>query len=108
LSATAFPKTVPAPKSAISYFEQDLDRLPKILESADVIVGFNNIGFDLPAIKPYYTGDITKLPQLDLLDIIKQAAGHRVSLGRGRQRNFGHQKKRPRPRCDYVLPKPGV
>ncbi len=61
-------------------FEKDFHKLPRILEEADIIIGFNNIGFDLPALKNFYPGDINKLPQLDILDIIKATAGHRVSL----------------------------
>lgn len=73
-------------------FEQDFDRLPTLLEHADVIVGFNNIGFDLPALQPYYPGNILKLPQLDLLDVIKNVAGHRVSLDAVAKETLGTQK----------------
>lgn len=61
-------------------FEDNFHQLPGLLEHADVLIGFNLTGFDLPALKPYYPGDIMKLPQLDLLDVIKQVAGHRISL----------------------------
>jgi DEAD/DEAH box helicase domain-containing protein len=61
-------------------FEKDLRDLAKILERAEVIVGFNVEGFDLPAIKPYYGGDIRKLPVLDLMQRFKQSTGHRISL----------------------------
>jgi DEAD/DEAH box helicase domain-containing protein len=61
-------------------FENDFHKLPSLLEHADVLVGFNITGFDLPALQPYYPGDIMLLPQLDLLDVIKNVAGHRISL----------------------------
>ena len=73
-------------------FEQDFDKLPTLLEHADVIIGFNNIGFDLPAISMFYPGDISKLPQLDILDIIKNTAGHRVSLDAVAKETLGTQK----------------
>lgn len=63
-----------------SYFEKDLPDLFPILEKADVIVGFNVDGFDLPTLIPYYTGDVEKLPTLDLMLRIKDSIGHRISL----------------------------
>jgi DEAD/DEAH box helicase domain-containing protein len=63
-----------------SFFEKDLPKLFPILEEADVIVGFNVIDFDLPTFTPYYNGDITRLPTLDLMQRIKQSTGHRVGL----------------------------
>jgi DEAD/DEAH box helicase domain-containing protein len=73
-------------------FEDQFGQLPRLLEHADVIIGFNNIGFDLPALQPYYPGDIAKLPQLDILDIIKNTAGHRVSLDAVAKETLGTQK----------------
>ncbi len=73
-------------------FEKDFDQLPTLLEHADVIIGFNNIGFDMPAISSYYPGDISKLPQLDILDIIKNTAGHRISLDAVAKETLGTQK----------------
>lgn len=61
-------------------FEHDLDQLWPLIETADVIIGFNSIGFDLPTFRPYYSGDIDALPNLDLLVRVKDAAGHRVKL----------------------------
>lgn len=73
-------------------FERDFEKIPQILEAADVIVGFNIIGFDLPALKPFYPGEMQKLPQLDLLEIIKNEAGHRVSLDAVAKETLGTQK----------------
>lgn len=61
-------------------FEKDLDKLFKLLEQVDLIVGFNLDGFDMPALKPYYRGNIAKLPTLDLLVRFKEERNHRVSL----------------------------
>ena len=73
-------------------FEADFGQLPPILERADVIIGFNSIGFDMPALKAHYPGDISKLPQLDLLEVIKNTAGHRVSLDAVAKETLGTQK----------------
>jgi DEAD/DEAH box helicase domain-containing protein len=64
----------------IEIFEQDIPKLWPIFESADVIVGFNSIGFDMEVLRPLYTGDVDKLPQLDLMLRFKEATGHRISL----------------------------
>ena len=62
------------------FFEKDLPELFELLEEADVVIGFNNDGFDMPSLSSYYDGDINKIPTLDLLDRIKKSCGHRVSL----------------------------
>jgi len=64
----------------LGFFEQDLPKLFPLLESADVIVGFNSDNFDLQTLVPHYTGDVSKLPSLDLLARIKKTAGHRIGL----------------------------
>jgi DEAD/DEAH box helicase domain-containing protein len=73
-------------------FEEEISKLFPILESVDVIVGFNSDGFDLPAVSAYYSGDLKKLPSLDLLTQIKLAAGHRVSLDAVAQHTLGTRK----------------
>jgi len=64
----------------IGYFEQDLPKLWPVLESADVLIGFNIRGFDLETFRNYYSGSMEGWPVLDLLDRFKEAAGHRISL----------------------------
>jgi DEAD/DEAH box helicase domain-containing protein len=63
-----------------SYFEADLPKLFPLLEKADVIIGFNVDGFDMQTFVPYYSGDITKIPTLDLMLRIKDSVGHRIGL----------------------------
>ena len=75
-----FPEETDCQEVRYELFEADFYKLPSLLDNADILVGFNITGFDLPALQPYYPGDILKLPQLDLLDIIKNVAGHRISL----------------------------
>lgn len=87
-----FPGETEGSEVRYELFEADFHNIPSILERADLIVGFNSIGFDLPVLKPHYPGDISKLPQLDLLDVIKQEAGHRVSLDAVAKETLGTQK----------------
>jgi DEAD/DEAH box helicase domain-containing protein len=64
----------------LGFFEQDLPKLFPLLESADLLIGFNCDSFDIQALVPYYTGDITKIPTLDLMVQIKKSVGHRIGL----------------------------
>jgi DEAD/DEAH box helicase domain-containing protein len=63
-----------------SYFEQDLPKLFPLLEKAEVVIGYNIDGFDMPTLAPYYTGDIEAIPTLDIMDRIKDSFGHRIKL----------------------------
>mgnify|MGYP006281043349 CR=1 FL=1 len=63
-----------------SFFEDDLDDLFPLLEKAQVLIGYNIDGFDIPALTPYYAGEIEALPTLDIMDRIKQSFGHRIKL----------------------------
>lgn len=63
-----------------AYTEPELPQLFPILEKASVIIGFNQIDFDLPVLNPYYVGDLTKLPNLDLLKVVEKSLGFRISL----------------------------
>lgn len=63
-----------------SYFEKDLPKLFPLLERADVVVGFNIDGFDMPTFIPYYSADISRIPTLDVMDRIKKSVGHRIGL----------------------------
>lgn len=62
------------------FFEKDLPQLWPILETADVLVGFNIEGFDIETLKPYYSGDPSQWGVLDLMLRFKDSAGHRIGL----------------------------
>lgn len=49
-------------------------------EEADRIIGFNSFGFDAPIVNEIYEGDFIKLPHFDVLEIVRQAFGHRIKL----------------------------
>lgn len=73
-------------------FESQLDKLWPLLESADVIIGYNTDGFDLPALSSYYSGALDQLPSLDLLSRIKASLGRRISLDALAQHTLNTQK----------------
>ncbi|MBU0979120.1 MAG: ribonuclease H-like domain-containing protein [Patescibacteria group bacterium] len=77
------------PGEMLSFFEENLADIFPIFEQADVVIGFNSEGFDLPALAPYYSGSMAKLPSLDLMDRIKKSVGHRIGLEAVAQATLG-------------------
>ncbi len=64
----------------LGFFENDLAKLFPIIEQADVVIGYNVDAFDMPTFTNYYTGDISKIPTLDLMLKIEKNFGHRIGL----------------------------
>lgn len=77
------------PGKFIGFFEEDLPKLFPLFEQTDVLIGFNSDGFDLPALQPYYSGNLSDFPSLDLLSRFKDATGHRVKLDSIAQETLG-------------------
>ncbi len=77
------------PVKAQGFFEEDLPALFPLLEKADVVVGFNIDGFDMPTLVEYYPGDISQIPTLDLMGRIKDSVGHRIGLNDVAQETLG-------------------
>ncbi len=63
-----------------TFREDELQELFKILENASYIVGFNIRHFDLQVLQPYYPGDLSKFPVMDILEEIKEKIGSRRAL----------------------------
>jgi len=66
------------------YYVYEEDRAADLvdrLRQADLVVGFNHLRFDYQVLKAYTPRDLQALPNLDLLEEIYKALGHRVSLG---------------------------
>lgn len=62
------------------YAEKDVDDLLVELQRADLVVGFNHIGFDYEVLHHYTILDLTQLPSLDMLVELKQTLQHRLAL----------------------------
>ena len=62
------------------YFEKDIDRLLEHLQAADLIVGFNILGFDYSVLRGYSPFDFRRLNTLDILREVHQQLRYRVSL----------------------------
>lgn len=63
-----------------SFWEDGFEEMFKLFERADRIIGFNSIGFDVPALSPYFPAHWAKLKHFDILDEIKKVEGKRMSL----------------------------
>lgn len=63
-----------------SFEEHELGQLWPIFEKADRLIGFNSEHFDLPILGKYYAGDLTRIPHLDILKVIKESSGRRYKL----------------------------
>lgn len=72
--------------------EEEFGEMFKIFESADRIVGFNSIDFDMVALKPYYVGNLLKLPNFDILQEVEKKVGYRVKLDAIAKETLGIQK----------------
>ncbi len=63
-----------------TFTEEELPKMWSIFEHADRVIGYNSKAFDIPVLNNYYRGDLSKLPQLDLLEIVRQRLGFRLKL----------------------------
>lgn len=63
-----------------SFDEHELSNLWPILERAERLIGFNSLHFDLPILGRNYAGDLTKIPHLDILKVVKESTGNRIKL----------------------------
>lgn len=65
---------------AYAFEEHELSGLFALFEKASVLVGFNSQHFDLVVLDDYYVGDLFKFPHFDILEDVKEKAGHRYPL----------------------------
>ena len=63
-----------------SFDEHELGDLWPVLEKAERLIGFNSAFFDVPILNRYYPGDLSRLPQLDILQVVKDSTGKRFKL----------------------------
>lgn len=63
-----------------SFEEHELGQLWPILEKSERLIGYNSEHFDVPVLNKYYMGELTQLPHLDLLKVIKEMSGSRYKL----------------------------
>lgn len=63
-----------------SFLQEDFPKLWPILEQADMLITFNGNHFDIPLLNKYYSGNLSKIKSLDLLEEVKKVLGRRIKL----------------------------
>ncbi len=76
----------------LSFFEDDLPELFKLMQHADLVVGYNIDDFDMVTLAPYYDKNIKDIPTLDIMKRIKKASGHRLKLDNVAKETLGYGK----------------
>lgn len=71
------------------FYEEEIGNLWPTLEQTDLVIGYNIKGFDWPVLNAYYSGDLSKLPTLDLLELIHNSLGFRLKLNDVAQATLG-------------------
>ena len=74
------------------YGEPQVEALIEELQRADLVVGFNHIGFDYPVLEGYSIFDFSQVPSLDMLIEVNEALGHKIPLDSIAQATFGCEK----------------
>jgi len=62
------------------YEEGDMPALLAELSAADLVIGYNIIGFDYPVLSAYTQRDFSTLPTLDLMADLRATLGFRLKL----------------------------
>jgi len=75
-----------------SYLQEGLLELWPLIESADMLVGYNSNHFDIPLLNKYYPGDLTQIKSLDILAEIKENYGRRMRLDQVAEGTLGTKK----------------
>lgn len=61
--------------------EKELGGLEKLMAAAELLIGFNSKHFDNQVLQPYFNNlQLSQIPHLDMLEIIKAELGFRIKL----------------------------
>ena len=63
-----------------SFWEYELSEFWPILSNARRIIGFNSLRFDVPVLKPLAPPTFVRLPHFDIMNSVREALGHNLSL----------------------------
>lgn len=74
------------------FTKEEFSSLWPILESADILVGYNSEHFDTPILNKYYAGDLAKIKSVDLLKEVKNVLGRRLKLDNLAEATLGRKK----------------
>lgn len=74
------------------FLEKDFPALWKVLETTDILIGYNSNHFDLPLLNKYYPGDLGHIKSLDILEEIRNSFGRRMKLDQIAEGTLGENK----------------
>jgi DEAD/DEAH box helicase domain-containing protein len=77
----------------IAFLEEDIVDFLNMTREADLIVGYNHIGFDLPVLQKYVSWNLQELPKYDIMAEIHKNAGFRPKLNDICKANLNHDVK---------------
>jgi DEAD/DEAH box helicase domain-containing protein len=75
-----------------TFTEDNVSELINMLKSADLVVGFNQMGFDYEVLTAYTRENLRALPNLDILAVVKNTLGFRLALDHLAQFTLGKKK----------------
>jgi DEAD/DEAH box helicase domain-containing protein len=75
-----------------TYLEKDIPVLINDLQTFDLVVGFNNKRFDNKVLSAYSVFNLASLPTLDIMEVITNRLGYRLSLDRLAEHTLGVKK----------------
>lgn len=75
-----------------AFLESEADRLIELLRSAELVVGFNLLGFDYEVLKGYRDVALERIPTLDIMAYLKEKLGFRPKLDSVVQATLGAAK----------------
>ena len=67
-------------KASFTYLESEAGKLVEKLRSADLVIGFNVIGFDYSVLQPYSSFDLHEINTFDMLVDVHKKLGYRLGL----------------------------
>ncbi len=71
--------------------EDEIDQLITWLREADLVVGYNIIGFDYEVLRAYTDQDLQKLPTFDLMYDLEERLGFPTKARQRRLGDAGHR-----------------
>jgi DEAD/DEAH box helicase domain-containing protein len=75
-----------------AFGEEQADGLLALLRQADLVVGFNIVGFDFKVLSAYDDGTLAQLPVFDILADVRRRLGFRISLAHLAEQTLGAAK----------------
>ena len=76
----------------LTFTEENVSDLIRLLKSADLIVGFNQMRFDFEVLAAYTSENLRRLPNLDILVEVQAVLGHRLTLDHLAEFTLGKKK----------------